>query len=110
MELNYTTLDEIELIELHYKNDGVVYKCQVITQSVDNEDFVKGEATSSKPWYKDIWEFFILLGNFVLKIFGLGFLPNVAKGIVGIISCIAFIWAVFKLLKLLKRLLKKLFS
>ncbi len=109
MELNYTTLDKVEMIELHYKNEGIVYKCQVINQPVDNEDFVKGEATSSKPWYKDVWEFFILLGNFVLKIFGLGFLPNVAKGIVGILSCILFIWIVFKGIKLIKKVLKKLF-
>lgn len=41
--------DDIEILELHYSNDGIVYKCQVAGGNVDtekpNENFGQGSAT-----------------------------------------------------------------
>ena len=73
--------DEIEILELHYENDGILYKCQVAGGKVDteepNEDFGQGNATdpdspldhlfdedkflgkvmnSVKDWFNGIWQ------------------------------------------------------
>lgn len=37
-ELSFTELDDIEFLELHYMNDGILYKCQVVVPPVDSED------------------------------------------------------------------------
>ena len=34
---SYDKLDEIEILELHYENDGIVYKCQMAGGKVDTE-------------------------------------------------------------------------
>lgn len=77
----YEQMDEIEILELHYENDGILYKCQVAGGKVDteepNEDFGQGNATdpdspldhlfdedkflgkvmnSVKDWFNGIWQ------------------------------------------------------
>lgn len=59
----YETLDEVELIELHYENDGVLYECRVIQSDgpVDNEDFgnVTVEDEKDKEWWEKFWDWFM---------------------------------------------------
>lgn len=68
MELDYTTLDKVEILELHYKNDGILYKCQVVNKPVDNEDFDKVDTTPPESawtkfcnWFKDQFPWSLLI-------------------------------------------------
>ncbi len=68
MELDYTTLDKVEILELHYKNDGILYKCQVVNKPVDNEDFDKVDTTPPESawtkfcnWFKDRFPWSLLI-------------------------------------------------
>lgn len=83
MELDYTTLDKVEILELHYKNDGILYKCQVVNKPVDNEDFDKVDTTPPESAWTKFWNWFkgffpwSLLISVVLPIIVIIFLPHV---------------------------------
>lgn len=58
----YETLDQVELIELHYENDGVLYECRVIQTDgpVDNEDFGNVSVEDKeKEWWEKFWDWFL---------------------------------------------------
>lgn len=59
----YETLNQVELIELHYENDGVLYECRVIQSDgpVDNEDFgnVSVEDEKEKEWWEKFWDWLV---------------------------------------------------
>lgn len=82
--LDYTTIDKVEMIELHYKNDGILYKCQVVSLPVDNEDFEKGDAAPDKSW----WEKLLLwLGKNTLKLLHItATLPEWIYMIIGVVE------------------------
>lgn len=85
-----TMLDEIEMLELHYTNDGIVYKCQVVNKPVDEEE-VDQSTLTDKPKEKSWWEKFFewFMGN----------LPqSLILVIILIILLPAIIWLLIKLL------------
>lgn len=60
----YYELENVDFIELHYQKDGVVYKCQVISETVgdepdDKEQVVDGDDPSEKEWWERVWEWFL---------------------------------------------------
>lgn len=60
----YYQLENVNFLELHYTNDGIQYKCQVIAEDVgdadDPEQDVDGDDPSEdKPeWWEELWEKF----------------------------------------------------
>lgn len=56
----YTTLDKVEMIELHYINDGILYKCQVSSPPVDNDDFehIDSNPVPEKSFWQKLCEWF----------------------------------------------------
>ena len=67
----YNQMEEIEILELHYKNDGILYKCQVagdnlspgdpgyndpITPDNPNENLFDKIMEEIKGWFKGIWD------------------------------------------------------
>lgn len=87
MELDYTTLDQVELIELHYKNEGILYKCQVVSRPIQNEEFDKVTAKPPNKENKFI-EFLMKIGEFVLNLFGVLNPSKSLKIFVGAAVCI----------------------
>lgn len=81
-DINYTTLDDVEFLELWYKNDGVVYKCQVVSKPVDEEEFDHGTAKppTPQPKPKSLWEKFVewFLDNFPISLGICAIVPIVA--------------------------------
>ena len=79
---HYTTLNDIELLELKYTTDGVFYKCQVVNKPVDNEDIISGDATDNNN--DSGWDLFLewFINNFPMSMAYIGLL--LALIIVGI--------------------------
>lgn len=105
---SYTKLRDIDFLELWYKKDGIVYKCQVVSQAPEDE--YKGEVGSNKPKTKSWWDLFL---EFLIKMFDfiffemLGYsfwIPDIAKQIIsGIILFVAiFVVLPFILKKIIK--------
>lgn len=68
-EYSYTILDDIELLELHYKHDGILYKCQVVSKPVDKDD-VEDVVTGDQSMWDRIKVILINISNQILKFFG----------------------------------------
>lgn len=121
--IDYTTLDEVEMIELHYMHEGILYKAQVVVPPVDEEDFDHGTAQTPKPvakdpWYVVLWKFMVKIGEVILKCFGQT-APEPVCGGLGVALCvvgfifspgiIAFcIWLIISLLKLPFKIVERL--
>lgn len=59
---NYTKLRDVDFLELWYKKDGIIYKCQVVSHSPEDE--YKGEVGPDLSW----WEKLLLwLGKLTLQ-------------------------------------------
>ncbi len=63
----YTTIDKVEMLELHYTKDDVLYKCQVVNKPVDKDDFDNIEANPPKVWWEQLWEILVEIGKFVIE-------------------------------------------
>lgn len=81
-KLNYTVLDQIELLELHYKNDGILYKCQVVVPPVDDDDILDIIIGNDKSWIEKL---LIKIADFILNLFQMNpnLVPNWGKYIIG---------------------------
>ncbi len=101
---DYTMLDQIEMLELHYQKDGVIYKCQIISQSVDKDDVEQGEAVDQSLWSQFVKWF---LDNFPLSlaIIFIAFIAALAL-VVTIIALI--IKLIIKILKLPGKIIRKI--
>lgn len=62
----YYQLENVNFLELHYTNDGIQYKCQVIAEDVgdadDPEQDVDGDDPSEEPvkeWWEIFWDWFM---------------------------------------------------
>lgn len=89
-DINYTSLDDVEFLELWYYQDEILYKCQVVNKPVDEEDFGHGTAKPPKPddpWYVKLWKFFVKIGEFLFKVIGKTS-NEVVYGLTGIGTCI----------------------
>ncbi len=106
--IDYTTLDEVEMIELHYMHEGILYKAQVVVPPVGEEDFDHGTAQTPKPvtkdpWYVVLWKFMVKIGEFLLKFIGKSS-NEIGYCLIGILACLVGIACipliVFGLIKL----------
>lgn len=81
-KLNYTVLDQIELLELHYKNDGILYKCQVVVPPVDDDDILDIIIGNDTSWIEKL---LIKIADFILNLFQMNpnLVPNWGKYIIG---------------------------
>ena len=81
-KLNYTVLDQIELLELHYKNNGILYKCQVVVPPVDDDDILDIIIGNDKSWIEKL---LIKIADFILNLFQMNpnLVPNWGKYIIG---------------------------
>lgn len=110
--IDYTTLDEVEMIELHYKHDGIVYKCQVIDQPVDEDDFQQGTARppqSDSPWWEQILEAFRIVGAWILGLFDLA-APSFVQKIVGAVVCFIGVLLIPAIIRLLINLISSIIN
>lgn len=101
--------DDIELLELHYKKDGVLYKCQVVNKPVDKDDITQSNPEHPKsPWDK-IKEFLIKIVNWILNnVFHVdsNAFPDQAKLAIGFVLCIVALILMPYTIKLLIFLIK----
>ena len=81
-KLNYTVLDQIELLELHYKNNGILYKCQVVVPPVDDDDILDIIIGNDISWIEKL---LIKIADFILNLFQMNpnLVPNWGKYIIG---------------------------
>lgn len=81
-KLNYTVLDQIELLELHYKNNGILYKCQVVVPPVDDDDILDIIIGNDKSWIEKL---LIKIADFILNLFQINpnLVPTWGKYIIG---------------------------
>ena len=109
-------LQEIELLELHYKKNNVVYRCQVVSKPIDKPNPINPE--NPDPWYIELWKFLVKFGEVVLRFFGQT-APEIVCGGLGAFLCvvgilcspglIAFsIWLIISLIKLPFKIVKKI--
>lgn len=106
--INYTSLDNVEFIELHYEKNGITYKCQVVNKPVDEDDFNHGVAEPPKKEEKsNIWdkikEFLINMANSILKVLHIPEIPDGGKIALSIGILILAAW-------LIKFIIKKILS
>ncbi len=97
-DINYTVLDKVDLVELHYEKDGVLYKCQVVSKPVEKDDFDQGTATSptdEDDSQKSIWdkikEILIKIVDWILNnVFQTdsNAFPEIAKLAIGFVLCV----------------------
>ncbi len=103
---SYTKLRDIDFIELWYKKDGVVYKCQVASPTIPGDDNI-GDVGSEASWWENIWGYMVKFGDIVLKACNLGGAPDLVKGIVGsILSFLSLIVGIVLIIVLLPYLIK----
>lgn len=77
-------ISNIEMLELHYKKDGILYKCQVVSKPTDPTPV---KPSKPDPWYKKLWKFFVQIGEFLFKMIG-KVSNDIVYGLVGIAACI----------------------
>lgn len=53
----YSQMENIEFIEMTYEKDGIVYKCQVISETVEKPEPEFPE--KKKEWWEIFWEWFM---------------------------------------------------
>lgn len=84
-DVYYTGLDEIELLELWYKHDKVIYKCQIVGPTIDDEDIQNGTAQSPERELSWIEKLLIKIADFILNLFQMNpnLVPNWGKYIIG---------------------------
>ena len=84
----YYQLEYVDFLELHYMNDGILYKCQVITTDVgtpDNPEIpVDGDDPSEEnnPWDLFLKWFMDNFPNSLYLIIGIGIVVLVAIGLI----------------------------
>ena len=82
-DIYYTTLDKVNIIELHYTINDQVYKAQVVSGPVDNDDFddVVAEPPTNTNEISFFQKLLIDIADFMLKLVGInpGIVPNVIK-------------------------------
>lgn len=112
---NYTKLRDIDFLELWYKKDGIVFKCQVVSQAPEDE--YKGEVGSHKPKSKSWWdlflEFLVEMFDFIFfGMFSLSFwIPDIAKQIFsGIILFVIVFYVIPCILKWVIKIIRILFG
>jgi len=103
----YTMLDDVEMLELHYRNDGILYECQVVSAPVDEDDFGNanvGSDTSDDDeeslldkfikWFKDNFpKSLIIIVVIAVAIIALcAFAPHIVIGVFkGLFSIVFYI-------------------
>ncbi len=105
-----TRIENIDFLELWYRKDGILYKCQIATPTIDDPDLIQPGV--KQPWYVEFWKIMIKIGEVVLKLFHQT-APEIVCGIVGsIISVVGIflspllLWLAFKLIKVPFKILK----
>lgn len=114
-KLNYTVLDKIEMLELHYKNNGILYKCQIIDAPVDADD-IQDIIIGNNTWWekflawlqidfpKNLIKIFVCIGLGIFCVVCIIWFPQVLNGLIkfikhivtGIFAVSKAIWAVIK--------------
>lgn len=111
----YSKLKDVELIELWYEKDSILYKCQVVSSPTDSKPMYP---ENPEPWYVVLWKFMVKIGEVILKCFGQT-APEPVCGGLGVALCvvglifspgiIAFsIWLIISLLKLPFKIVERL--
>lgn len=79
----YTELDKVQILELHYMEDGKLYQCQVVVKPIDKDDFTHTQPEHESIW-KRIYDFLVKIGGWIVKnVFRTG-APEIVKFFVGI--------------------------
>lgn len=75
-DFEYETLDNIELIELHYKYNGKLFKCQVVSDPVNSKDFNEVNVQPKNEvddffqnifnFFKSNWKSILIIGGIVI--------------------------------------------
>lgn len=88
-------LENIQMIELHYKKNGILYKCQVVVPPADEEDLGKPEA--EKNWLQKL---LIMIADFILNCLQISvkIVPDWGKYIIGAVPLILGFFVVLFLL------------
>jgi len=81
-----TRIENIDFLELWYKKDGILYKCQIATPTIKDPDLIQPEV--KQPWYVELWKIMIKIGEAVLKLFH-QMAPEFVCGILGSIITVA---------------------
>lgn len=124
----YYQLENVDFLELHYKNDGVLYKCQVVSDMANGEEKVDGDDPSEEKtpwdifleickkvveWFAENWPYslYLVLGIIVVLIvaFALGgpqlIIKLIVKFFIGIIKVV--IWLLCLPAKLIKMIMER---
>lgn len=83
----YTTIDKVEMLELHYTKDNVLYKCQVVNKPVDKDDFDHVEANPPKSWWEEAWNMLVEIGKFIIEDIFNGKAIELVYGVIGAATC-----------------------
>ena len=104
------SISNIEFLEMHYMKDGILYKCQIITQPVNPTPV---RPTVKKSWWEKFLEFLVKMFDFIFfQQLGYSFwIPDIAKQIISgiILAVVVFIVIPYILKKAIKGI-KKLFG
>ena len=110
----YTAIDKVEILELHYENDGITYKCQVAGGLIDDEDFSEGTAKDPTfsiipKWWENLLEELKQLWDKLLAWIEENPIQNIVIAIIVAILSIAVIAAlIWALIKYILRFILKL--
>ncbi len=84
----YTTIDKVEMLELHYTKDDILYKCQIVNEPVDSDDFDHVDATPPETWWQELWDVLVEIGRFIIKDVFNGVAIELVYGVVGAATCV----------------------
>lgn len=103
-------LENIEFIELDYEKDGVIYKCQIVNEPLNDEEDL------GKPFVKTFWQafyiFLVKFGGWIFeKVFHITNVPKIFKAVLGGVSLfIIFIIILLILFKWIPKLIASILS
>ncbi len=102
--VEYSKLNDVELLELWYHQDGILYKCQVVSKPTDP---IPITPKPDDPWYVKLWKFFVQIGEFIFETIG-KVANEVWYGLTGIGICILGIACIPLTISLIVKLIIKL--